>query len=430
MSIRPYAILALTLLAAFARPATLELFRVNWLSADEFSNAGFGSDTGIVRLTLEPSDVVSSFEFISQNNQYRAFLNVVVSGAQGPANGWAIRDMPITVNSPASVLGLLPWNLEIPLPRGMSFAFVRATLTPLPESATFPVIPPGTPTTAIGTTDWIWGGMLLDDATVPGSTGDFVQKALGAPPAPAALNFVRFEKDAPKELPKADIESATDKATGGKRIIKEKDILAVNENVCGCTAGACARSLKYLEAWDTRIDIPAPDDIASVYKDMVKYLKTKEGNGGGTQFKDMKPGLEAYVKDKGLPMEIVETKSPARALDALSKGNDVTLHFHVTRQVKFRGKTFTVSVVAHSAFVVAMQEKSYKDDKGKVHRAWAVEYLDDKNQGDKKASNEKHTLTISDTGKIFQASQKGFPEFAGDGKTVEFILKRYKKPAP
>lgn len=381
-----------------------ELFQVSW-SDNQGGYVQQYSDWGVLALRYSTSDLFSMY---FEDGQYRGFVNVVIAETGGSTGGsWVVRNLPVAFPGDADPADDLAENIPIPLgnmpgaPVAGRWALV--TLTPNYQE-THPV--GARDLYGVTNTDWLFGGMVarFGGLSTFGNTGNMRWPMQGArkvpPPMPFNLNLRQ-------QLPTYELgEVVTLK-------IKEKDVVGVDEELCGCSAGAMARSLRYMADAGT---INLNDTTADIYKDAKTHMKTKIGNNGGTPWANIPAGMTAYVKNKTLPLAVTATVNASDAMAALGNGSDVSFHFQV----------FGLVPISHSAFVSSMQALYVKVNNVKVPIAWKMTVVDDRKQGDGKAAADKHTMYVDPAGNVFLLNEQNMPEVTGRFGTAGFLIKTKK----
>jgi hypothetical protein len=161
---------------------------------------------------------------------------------------------------------------------------------------------------------------------------------------------------------------------------------AVNEGKMGCAPGAAARSIKYLMG-------AAVGDVQSIYSDLYGDMGTSPTTG--TTKPNILSGKRQYTKDNKL--KINSTMSPWSKSQAKNYANELNKGADLEIIIQWDNQT-----IGHVAMVTSITEVG-KDQ-------FQIKYVDDPTQGDGKAENQEHTITVGADG-----------SFAG-GKITDFLL--------
>lgn len=179
---------------------------------------------------------------------------------------------------------------------------------------------------------------------------------------------------------------APNTTTMGRVLVANKKIAAIDEAKMGCAPAAAARSIKYLKG-------DAVGDAQSIYSDLATYMGTSPTTG--TTKENILSGKRKYTKDKKLKILtnlVPWSKSQIKLLmDELNKGADVEIIIKWDNQD-----------IGHVAMVTSITQIGKNQ--------WQVKYVDDPTQGDGKAENQEHVITVNGDG-----------SFAG-GKITHFLV--------
>ncbi len=357
--------------SAFA--ATSSFYQIDWLQDD--GNHYDDSDWGQVDILFDQSDL-AQFS-LNVDGTHSSFVNVVTKAGTFLPINWAVQNLPVyftDTNAFSGSLGESVWfdltaSVGIPVPN-LNYLLTIDT-SPLDDAYITTISESDLISASVSDLDVKFGGLAADDGSFEGGTGG------GAPLK--AKNF--------KGLSKGEKVEKRGSIDG-----KETDIKKVNEEENGCAPGSAARSLKYLA--DKHDNIKVDDDVQKVYEDLKKDMDTQVGKDKrGTEVNDFKTGKDKYSKDKKLPIKTEQTKDVEKVIEALKKKCDVELMVYWGK-----GKDGK-SLGGHAAFITEIIK--IKDN------GYIVKYIDDANQTDNKASNDKHTLKFDKNGNLINSPGTG-----------------------
>lgn len=283
-----------------------------------------------------------------------AFLNIVTQ-VPGGTRSWAVRNLFVRYPSPAHMAGSHPSvQFSLTTPNGLrvpslSYA-MSVTSVPLLAAPSGPLafVP-------VALENYLTGGRNgggSGGSTIPLTIGPWI----GFPVIPAG--------------------------TTTTTTVAADDIPAVDEGKMGCAPGAVARSIAYMTDDDTAQDI---------YDELYKDMKTDPANGGTTDPNTV-AGKAAYAAAHGLDITTDLNSdglgSIGDAIDVLDDGGDVEI------LITWNNKS------GHVAMVTSITDNG--------DGTYTVTYVDDPEQGDGKAENQEHTITVNADGSFAGGHVDGF----------------------
>lgn len=332
-------------------PLSISFNQLNWLADDgnvRFANSRVAS---------------ASFSFTSGARQLLdanggGFLNVVTDTGSGPQ--WSVQNLYLTYHNRKELMHAHP-NVQFGFPvangtRVSQIAYaVRLTKKPLTQIA---LTPPLNLQAEVLLRDYLVGG--INEGGSGGADGLLNIGAWNGCP--------NVNKCAPNQDTMGRVLVATDK------------LPAVNEDKMGCAPAAAARSIKYMKG-DT------VGDVQNIYDGLKAAMGTNDTTG--TSDASILSGKRKYTKDNklGITSNMVSwSKSEAvLASSALDSGGDVEA------LIKWSGKN-----IGHMVMITSITQID------KTH--FQIKYIDDPVQGDGKAENQEHVITVNRDG-TFEGGQ-------------------------
>jgi hypothetical protein len=169
-------------------------------------------------------------------------------------------------------------------------------------------------------------------------------------------------------------------------IFPVRKIAAIDEDNCGCAPASAARSIDYMMGGNSKA-LGGPQDI---YDGLYEDMKTNQGIRG-TTVTNFLSGKREYTRDNTL---LIDSNHDfwdgdcSGVMDVLDEGGDVEI------MIAWSGKG------GHAAMVTSII--AWSDG------TFTITYVDDPEQGNGRAENEPHTITVDSAGKFDGGSVIGF----------------------
>lgn len=379
-SSRKIAVVASSAALMFASSAT-KAFDISFTQLDWLNESGgyvaLNSEWGQANLTFTSAD--AGLFFPTLDGGFEGFVSISTQ-LSGSAANWAVQNLAMAFGNEFELNGRLAESVTFDL--GLQRGTDINSLGIMPIEFGVSVTATPTPTAPLISSDPI--GVDHLDVLFGGENGG----GSGQVAPEEAQNFV----------------GATDgekTALVGKISGDEKEVPAVAEEINGCAPGAVARSLKYLELHNPRLDhVPGTvQEIYDILKDADHMMTGLGEDGGGTATPKIKSGKDTFVRDNKLRIATEQTTDVEKAKKVLNAKGDVEIG------IRFRdedGNTY-----GHRAFVSEIIDLT--DALGNS-TGFQVKYLDDK-QGDSVAENLSHWVAFNDNGTGRSANVKELINF-------------------
>lgn len=359
--------------------------QIDWLG-DGSNQATENSDWGRLWLLFESGD--EGHFHANTDGSYSGYVNAFTTlldanGQEVYSNNWAVQNAPMTFSSVSDFYGRLADGFHFDISGGVSPSW-REDLTVGGYTMRYAVsidAGPAAPSVigaamstgvvAIDDVDYLLGGLSFDSGS--GLEGGYTGQA-----APAkAQNFVGA---AP----------GTTVTSSGGIVGPEDGIAKVNEQESGCAPGSAARSMAYLDGLWTNVTLPNNDpakpDVQEAYEALRGTMRTVIGPGGSTTRANFELGKVAYTELVAPKVKTSQTRDVAKAIETLKARGDVELMVHWGKNEKDKSQG------GHAAFVSGIQQNS--------DGSFTVTIIDDPNQRNGVAENNKYTLSFDPTGAL------------------------------
>jgi hypothetical protein len=195
-------------------------------------------------------------------------------------------------------------------------------------------------------------------------------------------------------------------------LLRDRDVVAVDERRNHCAPGAVTRGLHALKRMNP--SMPLTDNVAQTQAALAAAMMTTEEEGTSVRpVNKLLEGKNAYVAANRLQVTSSLTMSPGIAADALSRGGVAEIGVFWGKNA--RGE----SMGGHRAFVAEIEQTF---DANMRLTGYRVRVIDDPRQGDMMAGNTSYWLTFRPDGSLV-----GYGAMA---RLNNFLVENYIVPTP